>query len=153
MLPKAQWTALTEISQYFRELTSTTLNVGMLVQMEKDILIILCKLEQFLPLGFFDSMEHLPVHLAYEAWICGPVQYRWMYPFERFLKTLKDKVKNKAHVEASICQAYLLEEASTFATYYFPAAQLSCRMNRGPHIDDESNGDVDEHISIFNYPG
>jgi len=75
-------------------------------------------------------MEHLPVHLTYEARICDPVQYRWMYRFERFLKTLKDKVKNKAHVEASICQAYLLEEASTLATYYFPAAQLPCRMNR-----------------------
>src|SRR3954466_9162428 len=92
---------LTEISQYFRELTSTTLNVQILMQMEKDIPIFLCKLKQFFPPGFFDSMEHLPVHLAYEARICGPVQYRWMYPFERFLKTLKDKVKNKAHVKAS----------------------------------------------------
>ena len=32
---------------------------------------------------FFDSMEHLPVHLAYEARIAGPVHYRWMYPPER----------------------------------------------------------------------
>src|SRR5436189_17627 len=110
VLPKTQWTAPTEISQYFRELTLTTLNVGMLMQMEKDIPIILCKLEQLLPPGFFDSMEHLPVHLAYEARIYGPVQYRWIYPFEMFLKTLKEKVKNKARVEASICNAYLLEE-------------------------------------------
>ena len=72
---------------------------------------------QILPSEFFDSMEHLPVHLAYEGRICGPVQNRWMYPFERFLKTLKDKMKNKARVEVSTCQAYLLEEASTFATY------------------------------------
>jgi len=66
-LPKDYWTAFTEISQYFRELTATTLNVKKLKQMEKGIPIILCKLEQFLPPGFFDSMEHLPVHLAYEA--------------------------------------------------------------------------------------
>src|SRR4051812_35552775 len=76
-----------------------------------------------------------------------------MYPFERFLKTLKDKVKNKANVEASICQAYLLEEASTFATYYFPTAQLPCRMNRRPRIDDGSNDLTSEQISIFNYSG
>ncbi|KAK7278025.1 hypothetical protein RJT34_23046 [Clitoria ternatea] len=31
-------------------------------------------------------MEHLPIHLPYEARIGGPVQYRWMYPFERFLQ-------------------------------------------------------------------
>ncbi|GAU47807.1 hypothetical protein TSUD_404120, partial [Trifolium subterraneum] len=35
--------------------------------------------------GFFDSMEHVSVHLAYEAMLGGPVQYRWMYPFERFM--------------------------------------------------------------------
>ncbi|WVZ16156.1 hypothetical protein V8G54_009138 [Vigna mungo] len=35
------------------------------------------------PPSFFDSMEHLPIHLPYEARLGGPVQYRWMYPFER----------------------------------------------------------------------
>src|SRR3954462_12975955 len=153
VLPKAQWTAFTELSQYFSDLTSKVLDHGKLKEMELAIPIILCKLEQFLPPSFFDSMEYLPVHLAYEARICGPVQYRWMYPFERFLKTLKDKVGNKAKVEASICEAYLLEEASTFATYYFPEGQLPCRMNRGPRIDSGSNDLMGEQISIFNYPG
>jgi hypothetical protein len=27
-------------------------------------------------------MEHLPIHLPFEK-VGGPVQYRWMYPFER----------------------------------------------------------------------
>jgi len=27
-------------------------------------------------------MEHLPIHLPFEAKAGGPVQYRWMYPFE-----------------------------------------------------------------------
>ncbi|KAK7307876.1 hypothetical protein VNO77_41315 [Canavalia gladiata] len=44
-------------------------------------------------------MEHLPIHLPYEARVGGPVQYRWMYPFERFLRSLKEKIKNKARVE------------------------------------------------------
>ena len=35
------------------------------------------------PSSFYDSMEHLPIHLSYEAKIGGLVQYRWMYPFER----------------------------------------------------------------------
>jgi hypothetical protein len=35
------------------------------------------------PPSFFDSMEHLPVHLPFEVKVGGPVQYRWMYPFER----------------------------------------------------------------------
>src|SRR5436189_4560277 len=81
-------------------------------------------------------MEHLPVHLVYEARICGPVQYRWMYPFERFLKNLKDKVGNKARVEASICEAYLTKEMTTFASYYFPSAEFPCRISRRERIDD-----------------
>jgi hypothetical protein len=36
----------------------------------------------FLP-SLFDSMEHLPMHLSYEAKVGGQVQYRWIYPFER----------------------------------------------------------------------
>ena len=51
--------------------------------MEKNIPIILCKLEQIFPPSFFDSMEHLPIHLPYEARVGGPMQYRWIYPFER----------------------------------------------------------------------
>jgi len=43
----------------------------------------LCKLEMIFPPLFFDSMEHLPIHLPFEAKVGGPVQYRWMYPFER----------------------------------------------------------------------
>ncbi|PNX57583.1 hypothetical protein L195_g058767, partial [Trifolium pratense] len=27
-------------------------------------------------------MEHIPIHLPNEAILGGPVQYRWMYPFE-----------------------------------------------------------------------
>jgi len=53
-------------------------------RMEQNIPLILCKLEIIFPPGFFDSMEHLPIHLAYEAILGGPVQYRWMYPFERY---------------------------------------------------------------------
>ncbi|KAL0282112.1 UNVERIFIED_CONTAM: hypothetical protein Sangu_2970100 [Sesamum angustifolium] len=44
---------------------------------------ILCKFEKIFPPGCFDSMEHLPINLAYEAKVGGPVQYRWMYAFER----------------------------------------------------------------------
>jgi len=55
-----------------------------LVRMEENIPSILCKLERiFPPTTFFDSIEHLVIHLPVEAILGGPVQYRWMYPFER----------------------------------------------------------------------
>ena len=84
-LPKHIWNTLTELSLFFRELTCSLLREDKLYAMEQSIPIILCKLEQIFPPSFFDSMEHLPLHLPYEARVGGPVQYRWMYPFERLV--------------------------------------------------------------------
>nr|GEY20485.1 hypothetical protein [Tanacetum cinerariifolium] len=44
------------------------------------------EMTEILPSGFFDDMEHLVVHLSYEARVGGPVQYRWMYPLERIFE-------------------------------------------------------------------
>ena len=119
LIPKTEWNALTEISQFFRDLCASTITSDDMIRLEKNAPEILCKLEMFFPPSFFNSMEHLPIHLPYEAKVGGPVQYRWMYPFERFLNHLKRKIGNKAHVEASICNAYLLEEIANFCSTYF----------------------------------
>lgn len=83
LLPANIWKALTKISIFFKELITRVIRINDMARLEEEILIILCKLEQIFRLSFFNCMEHLPVHLAYEARIAGPVQYRWMYPFER----------------------------------------------------------------------
>jgi len=83
-LPKPIWKVVVELSLFFRELTSTTLNVEHLRILEENILVLLCKMEQIFPPSFFDFMEHLPIHLPYEAKVGGPVQYHWMYPFEKY---------------------------------------------------------------------
>jgi hypothetical protein len=43
----------------------------------------ICKLGMIFPLSFFDLIEYLPIHLPFKAKVGGPVQYRWMYLFER----------------------------------------------------------------------
>ncbi|KAI9107520.1 hypothetical protein K1719_021557 [Acacia pycnantha] len=48
-----------------------------------------------------------------------------MYPFERFLHTLKCKIKNPRYVEGSIAEAFLVEEATKFASYYYPPEVIS----------------------------
>ena len=56
-----------------------------LEHLENGIIVTLYKLERiFLP-SFFDVMVHLPIHLASEAKVAGPVQYRWMYPIEQYV--------------------------------------------------------------------
>jgi len=52
--------------------------------MENNVPVLMYKLEQIFPASFFDSMEHLWVRLPYETRLGGPVQYHWMYHFERY---------------------------------------------------------------------
>jgi hypothetical protein len=66
----------------------------------------------------------------------GPVQYRWMYPFERFMGDSKRTVKNKARVEGSICASYLHRETSHFCSYYFNNLMLTPKSTRNEVIDD-----------------
>ncbi|WMV15129.1 hypothetical protein MTR67_008514 [Solanum verrucosum] len=82
-LPERIWKPITEISLFFKDLCSGKLLESSLDRMEENILVTTTKLEKIFPCGFFDVMEHLPSHLVQEAHLGGPVQTRWMYPFER----------------------------------------------------------------------
>jgi hypothetical protein len=83
LLPKRIWDALTEINHFFRDICSSKLNVDHIERLETNIVETLCKLEMIFPPSFFDSIEHLPIHLLFEAKVEGLVQYRWVYPLER----------------------------------------------------------------------
>ena len=74
-----------EGSLFYKELCSTTLKVDRLHKLEVEIPILLCKLEKIFHPAFFNVIEHLSVHLPFEARLRGPVQYGWMYPFERYV--------------------------------------------------------------------
>jgi hypothetical protein len=75
-------------------------------------------LEMEFPLSFFEIMTHLPYHLVQELDLCGPVSTRWMYPVERYMKTLKGYVRNMARPEASMAEGYLKDECLGFVTEY-----------------------------------
>ena len=65
---------------------------------------------------------------------------------------MKKKVKNKARVEASIVNAYIVEEVTTFASYYFEP-HVQCKRRRAGRNDE---GPIDPNVtsfSIFNYLG
>jgi hypothetical protein len=87
--------------------------------LERMASVLLCKLEKIFPPSFFNPMQHLILHLPYEARMGGPVQGRWCYPIERCLKVLRKKCRNKYKIKASITEAYILEEVSNFTTTYY----------------------------------
>ena len=89
-------------------------------------------------------MVHLIVHLAHEAKVGGLVQYRWMYPIERFLLTLKSFVRNKAHLEGSIAESFLTNECLTFCSQYL--SKVETRFSRPTRNDDEFDTLDDEYF-------
>jgi hypothetical protein len=67
--------------------------------------------EMQLPPSFFDSQIHLISHLVEEVAIGGPISYRWMFPIERYLKTLKGFVRQNFRPKGSMGEGYLVQEA------------------------------------------
>ncbi|XP_026417323.1 uncharacterized protein LOC113312801 [Papaver somniferum] len=127
---------LVEFSDFYTQLCSKTLRIEDLEALKK-MYLTLCKMEMIFPPSFFDIMTHLPVHIAREAIIAGPVHYRWMYPIERYLYTLKKYVRNKSQPEGSIAQGYLADECLTFFSRYL-SAEINTKFNQ---IGRNSDGD------------
>ncbi|XP_060183195.1 uncharacterized protein LOC132613161 [Lycium barbarum] len=118
MLCKSVSEPLIELSLFFKVLGAKCLSVNVLEQIEAQIPLTLCKLERVFPPAFFDVMVHLAIHLPNEAKIAGPIQYRWMYPIERYLHFLKSFIGNMARPEGSIAEGYLATECMTLCSRY-----------------------------------
>ena len=73
-LPDRIWKPITEISLFFKDLCSNTLREENLFLMDINIRLTLNKLAKIFPPGFFDIMEHLPIHLVRESRLEGPIQ-------------------------------------------------------------------------------
>ncbi|CAA2965439.1 Hypothetical predicted protein, partial [Olea europaea subsp. europaea] len=65
---------------------------------------------------------------------------------------LKKKVKNRAHVEASIVEAYLVEETTNFCSLYFDQ-NIQTILNCVLRNDDGGLIDPQGRLSIFTHPG
>ena len=65
---------LAELSNFFHQLCAKELSRAVVEQMEKLAPALLCKLEKIFPPGFFNPMQHMILHLPYEARMGGLVQ-------------------------------------------------------------------------------
>jgi hypothetical protein len=113
------WTVLAELSHFYRQLCAKEIKKEMMEKLEDEILVLICKLEKIFPPGWFNPMQHLLLHLPYEAKLGGPQQYRWMYHIERSLKNLRAMVRNKAKVEDCIAEEFKLKKITYFTSVYF----------------------------------
>ncbi|KAM3265456.1 hypothetical protein P3L10_002450 [Capsicum annuum] len=76
-----------------------------------------------------------------------------MYPFERYLGTLKKMIGNKANVEGSICEAYLMMESTQLFSHYFEPHVMSRNHNVDRNDDGGVVEDLKGNLSIFSHLG
>ncbi|GKC85154.1 hypothetical protein Tco_1140871, partial [Tanacetum coccineum] len=110
-LPKSIAAPIIEFCLFFKQLCARTLMQQDMSEAKKQSISIWIELEQIFPPAFFDIMILVAIHLPDEAILGGPIRYRWMFPFERYMKKLKNYVRNKAKPEGSIAEGYVAEEA------------------------------------------
>lgn len=110
--------AIIKMCRVFQRLCEKDIREDTHDSLMRDVVLATCVLEKEFPPTFLNVMTHLPIHLVEQLFICGPVHCRWMYPIERYLKTLKDYVRTRAHPEGSIAEGYRLDETLGFCTEY-----------------------------------
>lgn len=118
VLPKNVRVSIIRLCFFFNSLCNKVVDVSKLNKLQSDVVLTLCELEKIFPPSFFDVMIHLTVHLVRELRLCGPVFFRWMFPFERFNKVLKSYVRNRFCPEGCIAESYLGEESIEFCTEF-----------------------------------
>ncbi|CAN4075780.1 unnamed protein product [Withania somnifera] len=121
---------------FFQWLFCKTLRRDELEQLERDIVVILCKLELIFPPASFDVMVHLAVHLP-----------RKLYMGDQFLYKLKRYVQNKARAEGSTAKGYITDECLTFCSMYL--TDIETRFNRKERNDDGSSSKDELILNIF----
>ncbi|XP_050908133.1 uncharacterized protein LOC127121730 [Lathyrus oleraceus] len=134
ILPKNVRVTITRLCLFFNAICSKVLDFKKLDDLEEETAIILCQLEIYFPLSFFDIMVHLLVHLVSEIRFYGLIYLRWMYPIEQYMKILKGCTKNHHRPEASIIERYTTKEALEFCSDYLSETE-SIGIPKSHHDD------------------
>jgi hypothetical protein len=98
------WKMFAKLSYFYRKICAKQVSKAMMQKFEKEITVLVCKMKNIFPPRWFNVMQHLLVHLPWEAKDRGPVQFGWIYSQKRELKKLRSTVWNKARVEGCITE-------------------------------------------------
>ena len=144
------WRIFAELSYFYRNICAKEISKELMRKFDKEIPILICKMEKVFPPGFMNVMQHLLVHISWEALVGGPAQFRWMYSQERELKKLRATVRNKARVEGCIAEAYANKEITNFSSTYFSHAHnVNATTTRYHIVGEEPLTD----LQIFQWKG
>ncbi|XP_022893856.1 uncharacterized protein LOC111408317 [Olea europaea var. sylvestris] len=138
LLPKGPRNFIFKLCSFFNEICQGVIDRNKVEILEEDVSETLCMLERYFPPSFFNIMVHLKIHIGREVRLCGPVQYRWMYPFERYMKVLKEYVMNRARPKGSIAERYIFEENAMFCSKYIKqTSEIGSRTARNEEYESD----------------
>ncbi|XP_026457119.1 uncharacterized protein LOC113357844 [Papaver somniferum] len=129
--------AIRQVSLFFKVLSSKVIDIAELRIMHQRLVESICVFEMYFPPAFFVSMIHVVVHLAEAAETLGPVTTRWMYPFERMMRTFKVFGRNKNYIEGSITEQYVLDDALRHCMEYILNGREKCYKKKGRISTDD----------------
>ncbi|HET7732936.1 MAG TPA: DUF4218 domain-containing protein [Paludibacter sp.] len=133
---------------FFKSICSKEIVLEDLDKMQAELCVTLCLLEKFFPPSFFDIMVHLTVHLTREVKLCGPICFRWMYPFERRMKDIKAHVRNRYRPEGCIAEESIAQETIEFLADY----KKYMVTNGIPHDEHELDENEDREPLLAGKP-
>jgi hypothetical protein len=67
------WKIFAKLSYFYRQICSKKVSKVMIQKLEKEITVLVCKMEKIFPPGWFNALQYLLVHLPWEARVEGPV--------------------------------------------------------------------------------
>lgn len=101
-----------------------------------------CMLEKYFPTSILTIQVHLMVHVVDEVAIAGVVNSRWMFFLERFMKTLKSFVRQRARPEGSMAEGWLVQESLVYISEFLGKKEDSLPLLWQNIEDKRMVGDV-----------
>ncbi|KAL3699449.1 hypothetical protein R1sor_017471 [Riccia sorocarpa] len=140
--------AIYALSRFFRWVCAKEINMNEVSYMEEFSAETLCLLERALPPSFFVGQTHWVLHLVREVGICGPVHNRWMYFVERYMRVLKELIRQNAKMEGSIAAGYLVMEDMFYGSEFLSRLDPSAPLSSMADFENEELGEVPYGASI-----
>jgi hypothetical protein len=94
--------AIIQLSYFFTKTSQKVINEDELKDIQEFNVDTMVHLEMCFPLGFFDIIEHLMIHVVDQIRALGPLYLHEMWTYERFMSILDWYILNRAYPDASM---------------------------------------------------
>ena len=72
------------------------------------------EMQKCLPLSFFNAQEYYIIHQIEGIELCGHVHRKSMWMVERHVKSLKDLVRRREHLEGYMVEGYMVYQSMVY---------------------------------------